>query len=205
VHDPLAVGHVDGPGQRLDQRGRLARGPGGAVEPVRQAAALDPFHGQERPALVVTDLVDLHDVGVPHPRRQLRLQPEPQLLGGGRELAGQHHLQGRRPVEAPVPRPIHHPHAPAPDLGQDLVVADLPGSGENHRLRFRVSVSRGRSNLLAVAQSTYRRAALSWRDRAFFPARGSLLQPYQQRIVGAQVIDAAATGGTVAEVRRDAV
>ena len=153
VDDAFAVRHVDGTGQGLDERGRLARRPGLAIEPVRQAAALDPLQGQEGPALVAADLVDLHDVGVLHPRRQLRLQPEPQLLGGGRELARQHHLQGGQPVEAPVPRLVHHPHAAATDLGQDVVVPDLPGGGEDHRLGFRVSSSRGRPGRVRPAQA----------------------------------------------------
>ena len=180
MDDPFAVRHVDGAGQRLDERGRLARGPGLAVQPVRQAAALDPLQGQERPAFVAADLVDLHDVGVLHPRRQLRLQPETQLLGGRRELARQHHLQGRQPVEAPVPRLVHHPHAPAPDLGQDVVVPDLPGGGENHRRGFRVSFSRGRPGLLRLAQGANRRAALGRADQHFVPAGGALLEPRQQ-------------------------
>ena len=200
---PSLVGHVDGTGQRLDERGRLARRPRLAVEPVRQAAALDPLQGQERPAFVAADLVDLHDVGVLHPRRQLRLQPEPQLLGGGRELARQHHLQGRQPVEAPVPRLVHHPHAPAPDLGQDVVVPDLLGGRENHR-RGSGSVLARPPELLRPTQGANRRAALGRADQRLFPAGGALLEPRQQTIVGGQLIDAAATLRTVAEVGRDA-
>ena len=98
MDDPFTVRHMDGAGQCLDERCRLTWRPGLAVQPVRQAAALDPLHGQERPAFVAADLVDLHDVGVLHTRRQLRLQAEPHLLGGGGELAGQDHLQGRQPV-----------------------------------------------------------------------------------------------------------
>ena len=204
VDDPFSVGHVDGTGQRLDERGRLARRPGLAIQSVRQAAALDPLQGQEGPALVAADLVDLHDVGVLHPRRQLRLQPEPQLLGGGSELARQHHLQGRQPVEAPVPRLVHHPHASATDLGQDVVVPDLPGGRENHRCGSRISASRGCPGRLPPAQGANRRAALGRADERLFPRRGALLEPRQQWIVGGQLIDATATRGTVAEVGRDA-
>ena len=146
VDDPFAVRHVDGTSQGLDERGRLARRPGLAIQPVRQTAALDPLQGQERPAFVAADLVDLHDVGVLHSRRQLRLQPEPQLLGGRGELAGQHHLQGGQPVQAAVPRLVHHPHAPATDLAQDVVVPDLPGGGEitgGFRVLFSASLRLG--------------------------------------------------------------
>ena len=133
MDDPFAVRHVDGTGQRLDERGRLARRPGLAVQPARQTTAIDPLQSQERPAFVAADLVDLHDVGVLHPRRQLRLQPKPQLLGGGRELARQHHLQRHQPAKAPVPRLVYHPHSAAPDFGQDVVVSHLLWCGENHR------------------------------------------------------------------------
>jgi hypothetical protein len=82
VDDPLAVRDMDGAGQRLNERGRLARGPRRAVQSARQAAAVDPLQGQEGPPLVAANLVDLRNVGVLHPRRQLRLQAEPHLLGG---------------------------------------------------------------------------------------------------------------------------
>jgi hypothetical protein len=116
VDDPFRVRHVHGTSQGLDERGRFAGRPGLAIQPVREAAALDPFQGQEKPALVVADLVDLHDVGVSHPRCQLGFEPEPQLLSGRGELAREHHLQGRQSAKAPVPRFVDHPHTPTTDL-----------------------------------------------------------------------------------------
>ena len=205
VDDAFAVRHVDGAGQGLDERGRLGRRPGLAIQSVRQTAALDPLQGQEGPAFVAADLVDLHDVGVLHPRGQLRLQPEAQLLGGRGELARQHHLQGRQPVQAPVPRLVHHPHAPATDLGQDVVVPDLPGGGTNHRCRFPGLVL---ARWLARSRATGRKARTAERrwagvTSASIPAGGALLEPRQQPIVGGQLIDAVATRRTVAEVGRD--
>jgi hypothetical protein len=93
---------------------------------------------------VRSDLVDLNDMGMLHARRQLRLQPEAKLLARGRELASQHHFQGCQPVQRPVPGLIHHPHAAAPDLSQDVVVSDLLGGGGNYRS--------GRFGLLPLAQ-----------------------------------------------------
>jgi hypothetical protein len=69
VDDPFAVCHVDGTREGLEERGRLARTPGLAIQSVRQAAALDPLHGQEGVALIAADLVDLDDIRVLHPRR----------------------------------------------------------------------------------------------------------------------------------------
>src|SRR5262249_2100366 len=39
------------------------------VQPTRQSAAIDPLQSQEGPAFVRAYLIDLHDVGMPHPRR----------------------------------------------------------------------------------------------------------------------------------------
>jgi hypothetical protein len=69
VDDPFAVCHVDGTGEGLEERGRLSRTPGLAIQSIRQAAALDPLHGQEGVALIAADLVDLDDIRVLHPRR----------------------------------------------------------------------------------------------------------------------------------------
>ena len=81
MDNPFGVGDVNGPGQRLDERGRFGRRPGPAVQPGGEASAFEPFHGEERPPFVRTDLVELDDVGVLHARRQLRLEPETKLLG----------------------------------------------------------------------------------------------------------------------------
>ena len=204
MDDPFEVCHVDGTGEGFEERGGLTRRPGTAAQPVRQAAALNPLHDQEGPALVTTDLVDLHDVGVLHPRRQLCLQPEPPLLGGGSELASQHHLQGRQPVEAPVPRLVHDPHAAAPDLGQDFVIPDLLGGRRNHGLGIRISPPLGVPGRSPPAQCANGRAALGRANQRLFPAGSALLEPRQQRIGGGQSIDAATTVGTVAEVGEDA-
>ncbi len=132
MDDTFSVCHVDGTGEDLEKRGRLVRRPGLAVETVGQAAPLDPLQRQERPTLVASNLVDLHDVGMPYPGRQLRLQPKSELLGAGSEFAGQHHLQGCQSTEAAVPRLVHDPHASAADLGQDLVLPDLAGGRQDY-------------------------------------------------------------------------
>jgi hypothetical protein len=53
------------------------------------------------------------------------------------------------------------------------------------------------------AQGANRRAALRWADQRFFPAGIAVLESRQQRIVGRELIDAAATLGTVGEVGTD--
>ena len=152
MDDSFGVCHVDGTGECLDEGGRLGGRPGLAIKPVRQTAAPDPLQGEERPALVAANLVDPNDVGVLYPRRQLCLQPEPQLLRRGQKLARQHHFQGDEPVEPPVPRLVHHPHPSAPDLLQDVVVGDLPRSWESQRVwRGGYRLKSRRSRLLCLA------------------------------------------------------
>jgi hypothetical protein len=136
VHDSIAVRGVDGTGQSLDEYGGLGWSPGFAVQAACQAAAFDPFQGQERPAFVGADLIELYDVGVLHPRHQLRFQPETKLLTEGCELTRQHHLQGRQTMQAPVSRLVYHPHATPPDLRQNVVFPDLLGDRENLWLRL---------------------------------------------------------------------
>ena len=65
MDDAALVGGVHGPGQRLDQRGRLARA--AAASPsslLGQAAAVHELQREEGLAVVLADLVDLDDVGV---------------------------------------------------------------------------------------------------------------------------------------------
>ena len=104
-----------------------------------------------------------------------------------------------------MPRPVHHPHAPAPDLGQDVVVSDLPGGGENHRHGFRVFCTRGGRGFARLAQGANRRAALGRGDNHLFRVGRGLLEPRQQPIVAGQLIYAAATRRTLAEVGGDVV
>jgi hypothetical protein len=83
MHDPLAVGVVHGPGQRLDQPGGVRRRDAGLARPLRprqgvvEAAAGHVLQAQERHALGVADLVDLDDVRVLEPGDRLRLPAEP--------------------------------------------------------------------------------------------------------------------------------
>ena len=95
MHDCPADGHPAwrGPGSRTS-RAASVRGPGGAVEPLGQAASLEVLQLQEGAAIVVADVVDLHDVGVAEPGDGLGLGQEAcgSLRGG--VGAGQDRLQG---------------------------------------------------------------------------------------------------------------
>src|SRR5262249_10547691 len=88
VDDAALVRVVDGPGQRLHQPGRRAGRlrPGGG--PLGQGAAVHVLEGQVGVAVVLADLVDLHDVGVlqagPPPRPPARAGPRPRVGWGAR-------------------------------------------------------------------------------------------------------------------------
>jgi hypothetical protein len=64
VDDARLVDGVHGPRQRLEQLGRLPRRLRPGVDVLLEVTALDQLHDEVRPALVLTDLVDGHDVGV---------------------------------------------------------------------------------------------------------------------------------------------
>jgi len=122
---PLRMSCVGRSGQGLDQLRRLAWRQRLSLQACRQAAALDPFHGEERPPFVLADLVDLHDVGMPHTSGQLRLQSEARHLLGGGEVAEEHHLQRSRPVQTQVMRLVDDSHAAAAHVAEDAISANL--------------------------------------------------------------------------------
>ena len=97
VDDALLVGRLHGPGQRLDQAGRLAR----AAAACRRAcwSRLPPAQNSSEKKgkpVVLADLVDLHDVGVLQAGDRLGLGPEAGQLGSRR--------RGRRPGSSSGPR-----------------------------------------------------------------------------------------------------
>ena len=127
----VAMHHVAGVGvaDRVGDGGRELGGLVGRERPladeIGQALALDQAHREVRPRLMLADLVDRHDPGMVELGGGLGLGAEPANLLSAGELAGEDHLQRDQPAERRLPRPIHHAHAAARDLGEDLVVADV--------------------------------------------------------------------------------
>ena len=95
-----------------------------AAQLLLQAAAAAELQREERPALVLADLVDLDDVGVLQARDRFRLRPEARQFRGAGVAARQDHLQRYHPVRLDLPRPVHHPHAAAAQLTQQLIAGD---------------------------------------------------------------------------------
>ena len=78
VDDSVAVGGVDGQGERCDQLGRLNRRPGRAIDELSERASFHPFHRDKGPVIHMTDLVHVDDVDVFDPGGELGLAEEPQ-------------------------------------------------------------------------------------------------------------------------------
>ena len=93
MDDAQPVRLADAARQRLDQLGRQPGRPGGAVEPAVEAAALDVLELEERQAVGLADMADLHDVGVLHPRDRLGLGQEADDRLGVGVGTGQDHLE----------------------------------------------------------------------------------------------------------------
>jgi hypothetical protein len=123
----------------------VIRNPQSAIRnPPGEAAALDQFHREVVPALVLADLVDRDDVRVVEAGGRLGLGLEALDVTGRRELAGEDHLQGDGTVEAHLPRPVHDAHAAAGDDFQQFVVADVADRRPRHGSGGVLGAERGR-------------------------------------------------------------
>ena len=108
----------------------LGREPPGG-DPVFQGPPLQTLHDDERPALVLADVVDGADVRMIQGRGRLRLTLE--ALAGCRvfEVGLGKELQGHMAVKACVLGLVDDAHAPAAQFLDDAVVGDdLPDHGE---------------------------------------------------------------------------
>ena len=124
MDDALAVGLGDAARHGFDQLGGPLRRPGRAVETPVQAAAVDVLQLEERQAVGLADVVDLHDVGVLQPGDGLRFGQE---ADGGLDAgmgAGQDHLQDAWSVQEDLSAAVDDAHAAAAQLAQDLVAGD---------------------------------------------------------------------------------
>ena len=128
---PWLVGGVHGPRQRLDQPAASCGGSGVPSSLLVEAAAVDELQREEGQAVVLADLVDLHDVRVLQAGDGLGLGPEAgQLLGAG-VVAGQDHLQGDDAVERELPGLVDDAHAAAAQLAQDFVAGHKDGGPDS--------------------------------------------------------------------------
>ena len=146
VDDPPAMGHVHGPGQRLDDPRRVLDGLRFAGDPLGQAASLEELQREIRQAVVLADLEDLDDVGVVDGSDGAGLGLEAGQVVWLCTGAGLDHLQRDQALEPEMPRLVHDPHAAGAQHAQDLVARDAgpfavlataSRSGRFHRIRRR--------------------------------------------------------------------
>src|SRR5438046_2518323 len=99
MNDALEMSGV----HRTGQRGHEAGGGAGVLPlvpgPLMQAAAIDKLEREVRPAVVLADLVNLHDVRVLQMSDRLRLAAEAGQFARASMGARQHHLQSDHPLE----------------------------------------------------------------------------------------------------------
>ena len=119
------------PRQPFDELGRPPRRPGRPVEPPVQAAALEVLQLEVGEAVGLSDVVDLHDVGMLQAGDGLRLGQESGAgLGAGMATA-QDHLQDAGAIQADLPGAVDDSHPAAAQLTQDLVARDGRGGGHS--------------------------------------------------------------------------
>ena len=68
--------------------------------------------------------VDGNDVGVMEPAGGLRLAPEPLHRSGCEPQPAAQQLEGHRPIEGDLARPIDDAHAPSPQFMEQLEIAE---------------------------------------------------------------------------------
>ena len=122
---PLVVGRVHGPGQRLDQPRRLAGRLRRAAELPAQAAAVDELQREEGMAVVLADLVDLHDVRVLQRGQCPCLDLKPGHILRGSLRSRRDHFERHDAIQLPLPRLVDLAHASFAEHAQHLVACDF--------------------------------------------------------------------------------
>ena len=102
--------------------------PGGhqlAATQLGQITPLDVLHGVVGLSFMFSHLEDRHDVWVMQPGGHFGFLLKALFEFVPLEIAPQQHFQGHHPVQTALPRPVNHPHAPARNHFQQLVIADV--------------------------------------------------------------------------------
>jgi len=124
VHHTLGVSVGQGPGELLEEPGRLGIGertPG--ADALVEGLAVDGRHREEDEVVDLVHRMDRHDVGMRQLRRRPGLTEEPlahSVVGGE---GGWQELQRHRSVEGDLVRQVDDTHPPAPQLPLQGVAA----------------------------------------------------------------------------------
>jgi hypothetical protein len=120
---------VQGGERRQDlQRDRHARrnAQRPAVQPLGERFALQELHGDEQPAFVFADLIDLTDVRMVDARRRTRLSPEP-FPRGLIVSERSHGLQRHGALEPLIASGVDDAHAASAKFAEDRVMSETRG------------------------------------------------------------------------------
>ncbi len=94
-------------------------------EPLVEAASRDQLHAEKMPPPIDADFVDRNDVWMVELRDGLGLVLKSHPFGLGSEAAGLDHLESNVALERDLASPVHNPHAPVPQLVQDVIAGDV--------------------------------------------------------------------------------
>jgi hypothetical protein len=125
VDDPLRVGGVERVGDLAEQVDRLLGGQRPAVgDPPLEVAPADQPHRDHQLAVLVERVVDGDDARVLEPRREPRLAQEALAEALVVGQVGGDHLQGHRPFQGELGRPVDDSHPAARDQLLDPIPAE---------------------------------------------------------------------------------
>src|SRR5262245_30048667 len=113
MEDAAVVRMLNAAGQAFDKSGGLAHRRQAGAQLAREVAAGDILEREKRPALVLADLVDLHDVRVLEASDGFGLAAKARKRGGIQSLVGVNHLERDDALEICLPRLVDDPHAAA--------------------------------------------------------------------------------------------
>jgi hypothetical protein len=134
VHDAARVQRGERRQHAERDRYRLRDGQGAAGKALAEGLPLEQLHGDEQLAVILTDVVELADVGMIDARRRARLAPE---APARRFVAAErrHHLESDHALEPLISRGEHHSHAAFTELALDDVVRNGGGIASRSHLR----------------------------------------------------------------------
>ena len=126
VHDSLRMGRIEAVGDLNADLQELRDFDRFGGDSVLESLALEQFHGDERPTLELSDVVNRADVGIVERRRGARLAAKPlDRLGVLGDVVGKK-LERNIPAEPVVSGLVDHAHPTPAQLFQDAVVRNGP-------------------------------------------------------------------------------
>src|SRR3954467_12907408 len=99
VDDALLMRMVHGPGNRLDQGGRLSRWLGRLAQLIAETGPGDELKGEKELTVMLADFENRHNVGMVQPSGHVGFAPESLARGRVGHVEPGHQLDGHAPAE----------------------------------------------------------------------------------------------------------